>query len=485
MTLGYKMIRKQVGVIFLHYIRILAKLQLAKINLVRKLIGKEKVKIIGITGSAGKTSTMLAVVAGLKNQFKVKYSKKANSESGIPLNILGLQMKDFSIQDWFRAAGLSIVKLFTNWANYDIYVVEMGVDQPEPPKNMAYLLRILRPDIGIFTSVTPVHAMQFEEALENITSEVSEDFPTSSYRGRVTLEVILDSIADEKAKLISALPESGYAVLNFDDPLIKERKKLTLASVIGVGENDDSKIKLTDYQVDLNGTEFRYKVNGSNLSLSLDSYTLPLAYGINLGLAIGVVQALGGDMDEAKEGIEENFSLPPGRSSLIKGISDTYIIDSSYNASPAAMETMLDLLDKLGEKTKRRKVAVLGDMRELGSQSQAEHEKLAVKASEVADQIITVGQEMKKYFQPKISTIVPDPELYLKSFETAGEAAEYLKENLEGGELILVKGSQNTIFLEIVVEELMTDPAKADKLLCRRGEYWEEKRQKFILARGR
>jgi len=460
--------KQTLGLVFLHYIRILAKLQLAKLNLFRKIFGKDKIKIVGITGSAGKTSTMLAVVSALEGQFKIKYSKKANSESGIPLNILGLQMKDFSFQDWLSVAGLSIVKLFTNWENYDVYVVEMGIDDPKPPKNMAYLLRIIRPDIGVFTSVTPVHAMQFEEVFLQSTSEV----------GKKTSEV-LELIADEKAKLISALPENGCAVLNFDDSLIKERKKLTLAEVIGVGKDDDSPIKLIDYQVDLNGTKFEYKFDETNLSLSLNSYTLPLAYGINLGLAFGVVQVLDGDWEKAKEGIEKNFSLPPGRSSLIRGIKDTYIIDSSYNASPAAMETMLDLLNRLGRETNRKKIAVLGDMRELGSQSKIKHEKLAQKAVKVADEIVTVGSQMKKYFHPKASSYVLDRELKLTAYNMAEGARDYLKEDLEGRELILVKGSQNTIFLEIVVEALMADPSQADKLLCRRGKYWEEKRNDY------
>jgi UDP-N-acetylmuramoyl-tripeptide--D-alanyl-D-alanine ligase len=458
--------KQKLGWVFLHYIRLLAKLQLAKLNLFRKVLGKKRIKIVGITGSAGKTSTMLVTVAALEPNFKVKYSKKANSESGIPLNILGLRMKDFSLQDWFRVAGLSLVKLLTNWKIYDVYVVEMGIDEPEPPKNMEYLLRIVRPDVGVFISVTPVHAMQFEKALPKSASEV----------GKKASEV-LGLIADEKAKLISALAENGYAVLNFDDPLVKERKKLTLAEVIGVGRDTDSQIRLTDYQVNLDGTIFKYQVDGKEIELGLKNFVLPLAYGINMGLALGVVHALNADFDAAVQGIKESLSLPPGRSSLIKGIRDSFIIDSSYNASPAAMETMLDLLARLGKKTKRKKIAVLGDMRELGGQSKVEHEQLAEKAADAADEIVTVGPLMKKYFIPEASSLVLDRELKLTAYSTAGEAAEYLKKNLEGGELILVKGSQNTIFLEIVVEALMADPSQVANLLCRRGEYWREKRQ--------
>ncbi len=465
--------KQKLGLIFLNYIRILAKFQLAKLNLYRRLSGRKKIKIVGITGSAGKTSTMYAVAAALQGGFKIKFSKKANSESGIPLNILGLRMDDFSLKDWFRVAGLSILKLFSNWQNYDIYVVEMGIDEPTEPKNMSYLLKIIRPDIGVFVSVTSVHAMQFEKALPSSTSPTRKQPPE-----------VLELIADEKAKMISALPKEGYAVLNFNDPLVKERKKLTLAEVIGVGDNGEAKIVLDDYEANLNGTKFVFKVDGNKKELIIDE-VLPRVFGETFGLAVGVAQGLNVSLAKAIAGIKNNFNLPPGRSNLIKGRQDTYIIDSSYNASPKTMQTMLDLLKKVGQKEKRRTVAVLGDMRELGKQSKQEHQKLAEKALESADKIVTVGPEMKKYFLPESKIYLNDRgdkfgEGRVKAVDTAGQAAEYLKENLEGQEIILVKGSQNTIFLEIVVKALMADKSQAKKLLCRQSEYWDKKKTRFI-----
>ncbi len=446
--------RQKLGLIFLHYIRILAKIHLAKLNLYRRILGRKKIKKIGITGSAGKTSTMYAVVAALKDSFKVKYSEKANSESGIPLNILGLQMQDFSLQDWFRVAGLAILKLFTNWEDYDVYVVEMGVDEPKEPKNMSYLLKIIRPDIGVFVSVTSVHAMQFEPIC---TSGVQVE----------------EVIADEKAKMISALPKEGYAILNFNDPYVKERKKLTLAKVIGVGKNGEADVILDDYQVNLNGTKFVFQLEERKKELVL-KLVLPYVYGETFGLAIGAAQALGISASKAIAGIKNKFKLPPGRSSLIKGIRDTYLIDSSYNASPRPMNTMLNLLKRVGDNERRETIAVLGDMRELGKKSKEMHQKLVKKAVESADKIITVGPEMKKYLVPEVKKI--DEDIQVKPFETAGQAGKYLKENIDGQEIILVKGSQNTIFLEIVVEALMADKSQAKKLLCRQGEYWQKKK---------
>ena len=110
----------------LYYLRFWARL---KLNIIRP-------DIIGITGSAGKTSCVQAIVAILGDSFRVKVSEKANSESGIPLNILGLTPNDYSVVDWLRLIFLAPIKALTNWEKYDIYLVELGIDSPRVPKNM-------------------------------------------------------------------------------------------------------------------------------------------------------------------------------------------------------------------------------------------------------------------------------------------------------------------------------------------------------------
>lgn len=421
------LMKRKLALFFLQYLRILAKIQLSKINLIRKIRGKRKVIIIGITGSIGKTSTMIAIVSALKDSFKVKYSQKANSESGIPLDILGLQIKNYSVIDWLRVALLSPVKIITNWQEYDIYVVEMGVDEPYEPKNMGYLLKIIRPEIGVFIGVTSVHSQQFEKVALGING-------------------VLNAIADEKAKLIISLPESGFAVLNPNDELVKNRAHLTKAKV----------------------------VFAKNVMVDFRNYILPKPYQINFGLALATAESLGVSKEKALLGIKKYFYLPPGRSSLIKGIKDTLIIDSSYNSSLKASLAMLDLLRDYGIKTGRRKIAVLGDMRELGNQSETEHQKLAEAAVKTADEVVLVGSEMKKYFLPKAKSLGFKN---INHFENAYQAAKFLKNNLKGRGLVLIKGSQNTIFLEIVVKALMKEKNKAKSLLCRQEEFWERKRK--------
>jgi len=168
---------------FLFYLRTAARIQLFKIQ----------PKIIALTGSVGKTSLCNAVFAVLKDRFKCKQSIKANSETGIPLDILDLHLKDYSLLNWLYITLLIPWKLLTNWQKYDYYIVELGVDDPFPPKNIGYLLSFIYPNISIFLNVAPVHTMQFEKL-------ISADKKFKSVQNKH--KFLLKAIAQEKGKLL-------------------------------------------------------------------------------------------------------------------------------------------------------------------------------------------------------------------------------------------------------------------------------------------
>lgn len=354
----------------LRYLRFFARWQLNKI----------KPDIIGVTGSVGKTSAALAMGAILATKYATKVCAGANSESGIPLNILGLKLTNYSAWDWLRVMFLAPVMILVNWRRYEKYVVEMGVDEPKAPKNMGYLLTIVKPRIGVWLNVAAVHTQQF---------------------GTVT------AIAAEKGKLIEQLPDDGIAVLNRNDPLVWQWSKKTRVKVIPFTEDA--------------------------------AITVGKIFGINKKV---------------------DFKPAPGRMSLIEGIKNSLIIDASYNAS---RESMFRALEVLAGYKHRRKIAVLGDMRELGALAAAEHTAVAQRAKKIADVIVTVGPLMRRYLASRYS------------FMSAKEAGKLIKDKLlQENDVVLVKGSQNTIFLEIVVEMLMRHPEQADELLCRRGKYWDK-----------
>ena len=390
--------KKNFSLLFLYYLRFFARLQLAKVKLLNP-----KLIIVGITGSAGKTSTLLATEAALKPNFKVKTNYGSNSESGIPLNILGFKNPDFSLLSWLTIALLTPFKLLTNWKTYDIYLLEMGIDSSKSPKNMSYLLSIVKPDIGIFLNVTPVH-------LENFSS--------------------LDEIAQEKAKLANS---ATTTIINSSDLFVKKYTK-------------NKKI-----------------VSIKPTKIDIPNFFLPGIYDISLGASLAVAKLLKLDSSTAINNLKNNFHLPPGRSSILKGINDSSIIDSSYNSSPLATTEMLNFLASF----KSPRIVVLGDMRELGAASELSHQNLYKTALNSADQIIGVGPETSRYFGSKA-----------KKFMYWWQAADYLKNNLPQNATILIKGSQNTIFLEELIKVLLKNPLHSKKL-CRQSPYWLKLKTKF------
>lgn len=435
--------KKKIILLILAYFRFLAKLQLKK----------NKPLIIGITGTTGKSSTRNAVYAVLQNKFKVKVSFKANSETGIPLDILGLWPKNYSALDWLSLIMLAPIKLLTNWKKYDIYIAEMAIDSPFPPKNMQYLLSIIQPQIGVFLNVALVHSFTFDELVDEKNIKKRK-------------QKIKELIAKEKGKLITQLPPAGLAVLNIDNNLTASFNKKTQAKVNYFGFNKQADIQITKTQQSLLGSEFTFKYQNKSAAIKMPGCLLANHFAHTFAAAITIGLHLNLSLQECCDAIEKNFQLAPGRSSLIKGVNSSFIFDSSYNASADTALT-LPMLTKLGAK---RLMVILGDMRELGIQTAPEHQRLAKALAKYnLAEIVLVGLEMKKYAMPILKNKA-------KWFKNAYLATNYLKPKIKPGDLILVRGSQNTILLEIAVEQLMANPKKAEQLLCRRGKFWDKKR---------
>jgi len=168
-----------------------------------------------------------------------------------------------------------------------------------------------------------------------------------------------------------------------------------------------------------------------------------------------------------------NFKLPPGRLSIFNGVNDSVIIDSTYNSSPEAAAKFLEYLGRY--KKNARKVAMLGDMRELGAMSEKFHRQITEKIIENADYAILIGPEMQKWTKP----ILDQKHFPNQSFLTFSDAKAYILPALRKNDIILVKGSQNTLYLERIVELLLKD--KSDiKHLCRRGKKWDDIRDSVL-----
>ncbi len=419
---------------------------------------KVQPEIIGVTGSSGKSSCVHAidVVLSQLTTKKVKVGKKGNSETGIPMEILGIPVDTYTGLQWLGVCVQAIQKALLYTQKYDILVLEMGIDSESSPKNMSHLLSFIHPHIGVLLSISAVHGQNFS----------GND--------------ILQSIANEKGKLLTSIPQSGTAIYSVDYPqVLSFLPKIKSQQLTFSSQQQPSDFCLIEHSVSFEGTEFLFQHHDKQHSLflpkslhfkeSFGTFASAILVGIEHGLSI----------ENSIDRLSKQFQLPPGRMNIIDGINECTLIDSSYNSSVVPTTAALRMLMQLPG----RKIAILGDMRELGKQAQSDHEQLAAQAAQSADLIVLIGPLTKQFAVPYL-TQHQFPSERLLHFKNAYQAIESLQQLVHKGDVVLIKGSQNTIFLEIIVKALMKHPELAKKLLCRQTPYWEKQRQK-ILAQTR
>lgn len=430
--------KKILTTIVLDYFRYFAKLQLKK---------NSRATIIGITGSNGKTSTRLAIVHILRGRGVVKHSEHANSESGISLNILGLRPTSYSLLDWLRLILLTPIKFVTNWEHYDYYVVEMGIDSPDKPKNMAYLLKIIRPHVGVVLNVDLAHSLNFDRLVKD----------TSPLRRR---DKLVRVIAKEKMQLAKGIKKSGVAVINIDQKELAAEQRDIVARQITFGKSAKADLRILD------NSRFSYLGHTYKLKQSDifdDSYAYTFAAAIATAASVGIPPSISIPS-------LENYHAPAGRMRIFPGLSGSTIIDSSYNASPASMQGALKLLKRLAGHHK--KIAVIGDMRELGTTAKLAHKNLADWLIQYADEVILYGELTAEYTLP----VLVSKKFPVHHFESIAKLNKYLHSAFKPKSYVLVKGSQNNIFLERAVESILANPSDIARL-CRRGPYWDKLRR--------
>lgn len=392
-------------------------------------------KIIVVTGSNGKTTTLHLLESQLGEN--AKYSHLANSSFGIPFDILGFKRQKLTIGEWPTLFLLAPFKAFIKQHKEKIYIVEADCDRPHEG---FFLASLLKPEITLWLSVSRTHSRNFDEL-------VGKQFPN-----------VQDAIAYEFGHFIEQT--SKLVIVNGDLPLIKKQFARTRAKIIDIRKNSE----LQNYQVGTNGTNF--KIGGKNYSFNV---LLPEDTFYGIDMCIKLLEFL----NKTPNPTFPNFNLPPGRSSLFKGIKNTTIIDSTYNATPASISQILSMFSKIRSNSKW---LVLGDMVELGKKEAEEHQKLApIIADLKAQKVILVGPRLIKYTYPKLSILVKSETI--QKFEKTKDALNYLKKNLKGKELILFKGAR---FLEGIIEKFLLD--KNDiKNLPRRENIWRQRRKKWGL----
>jgi UDP-N-acetylmuramoyl-tripeptide--D-alanyl-D-alanine ligase len=419
--------------------------------LAKSVIKKYRPIVIGITGSVGKTSAKEAIMAVLKAQFRVRATtKNYNNEIGVPMTIIGATTypgRSFLVWTSILAKGF-VLLLWKDKQYPEMLILEMGADKPGDIK---YLTEMAPCTVGVLTYISHAHTEFFKS---------------------------LKAIAAEKRIIIKHLPKDGYAIVNFDCAEVMETIGVTSAQVISYGFNQGAVVQATDVKIISDeatgwptGLNFKVLYAGSIVPVFLpgmmarESISAALA-----GLCVGV--ALGVNLVEGAEGLASVQPIP-GHLCLIPGVKDTLIIDDTYNSSPAAAKAALKVLQEVKLAGGSYRYAVLGDMLELGPETENAHREVGfVVAEHGIDYLITVGEAAKG-----IATAAHEAGLgedKIARFATSVEAGKFLQEKLHRGDVVLVKGSQG-MRMEKIVKEVMDEPLRAGELLVRQSDDWLRK----------
>jgi UDP-N-acetylmuramoyl-tripeptide--D-alanyl-D-alanine ligase len=413
---------------------------LAKLTIVRYKPG-----IVGVTGSVGKTSAKEAVRTVLSFDRRVRApSKSFNNEIGLPLTIIGEWETTGGFFFWVKVFVFGVFQLIVKNRDYpEILVLEYGVDRPG---DMRYLLQIARPHVGIFTAMgdVPVHV----------------EFFTGP-----------DAVFREKSKLISQLPITGFAILNGDDPAIAGLSAQTRAHAMTFGFSEKADVRISNFTNHLDGdrasVSFKLTYGGSVVPVHLEGgLGRAPVYAATIGAAAGLI--FGMNLVKIAEAFTR-YETVAGRFRVLRGLKQSVLIDDTYNASPMAVVEGLATLRSLHAK---RKVAVLGDMLEIGKYTLSSHEMVGRTAAKVVDLLVTVGLRGKFIAESAIRAGLSKRSVFV--FTNVPEAATFLEEKVQRGDVVFLKASQG-VRLEKVVRELMAEPARAGEFLVRQNEEWLSK----------
>lgn len=390
--------------------------------------------MIVVTASNGKTTLLHLLESQIGN--KARYSHHANSAFGIPFDILGIHRKSYRTYEWPLLFFQAPLALLTPPPAQHIYVVEADCDRPREGK---FLAELLRPNITLWLNVSLTHSQNFDHLV-----------------GDKQFSTIEAAISHEFGYFPEYTKEKVYA--NGDSALIRSELKRATASIECFSEAD----WLTSHKVSSTGTCFQIK----HQAHTFPSILLPKEAWLSIVMCLSLCRSLHIPYDYSYI----KFRLPPGRSTLYKGIKHTTIIDSSYNSNFESTKSMLQLFNRYPAE---KKWIVLGDMVELGKEEDEEHRKLGeLLANLDFHRLIMIGPRLEKFALPLLKQRVA-----VTQFSQPREARKFILDNLSGGETLLFKGSR---FLEGIIEHLLAEKEDVETL-CRREEIWQKRRRQWGL----
>ncbi len=407
------------------------------------VLRKYRPKIIAITGSVGKTSTKDAIYTVISKFAYVRKSEKSyNSQIGLPLTILGIPNAWNSPWLWFTNILRGLWLIVYPHKYPALLVLEVGVGKPG---DMAETASWLHTDIVVMTTIpeTPVHVEFFNSRKH---------------------------LVEEKAGLIKTLKPGGVLILNADDETVLDMKNKTKNIVVTYGFNKEATLVASEDNICYEGNTpkgitFRVDEGGKSLPVVMDG-----VFGKNhiysALVALACAHVMKWNILESIDALRSH-NTPPGRMKVLLGINDSTIIDDTYNSSPVAAEAAMETLGNVN--TSNRKIAILGDMLELGRHTDEAHRKLGELAKKNADVLIVVGPRAKFIKEGAETARMAKKNIF--EFNNSKEAAEFMPGFVLPGDLVLIKGSQG-VRMERVTAALLRDKENAYRLLVRQEPEW-------------
>lgn len=397
---------------------------------VRSLLRKHDLKIVAITGSVGKTSTKRAIATVLGKKYKVQWQDgNYNDIVSVPLVFFGLEMPSLTSPfAWIKT-------LRSMWDQikdypYDLIILELGTDAPGQISKFG---KYLKADLAVVTPIAPEH-MEFFQTLDKVAKE----------------ELGVQDFA-------STLVVNEHTASAFGSELKNPAK------TYGLNSNSDAYLLANGQEVTIKTKAYEYTF----VSRLLGEHQIS-----NLVAACLVAEIMGLDKVSIETGLGEVDS-GAGRMHKLDGIKNSIIIDDTYNSSPKAAKAALDALKKMPG---TQKIAVLGNMNELGGMSKQLHEELGDYCDPVAlDLVITIGADANKY----LAEAARAKGCTVRKADTPYQVGEILKDVMEDHATILLKGSQNGVFLEETVKMILANPDDASKL-ARQNPQWIAKKKKLL-----
>lgn len=340
---------------------------------------KLDIRVVGITGSVGKSTTKETIAEVLGVRYRtLKSPGNLNNEIGLPLSILRLG------------------------SGYERAVLEMGF---YVPGEIAFLCDIAQPQIGVVSNIGTVHA-------ERAGSQ--------------------ENIFLGKSELVQSLPADGIAILNFDDPWVRKMEEKTKARVFFYGLSPEADLWADQIEgLGLDGIRFRLHYKGETLHTRVPMIGRHSIHTVLRAASVGLNDGL--TWQEIIAGLAQSNSQL--RLVAVRTAIGALILDDTYNASPESMLAALNLLDELDG----RKIAVLGDMLELGPYERQGHEMVGMRAAQVAQTLITLGTRAHMIAESARRAGMKAPNIL--EFESLEPIVDWLNKNLKSNDAVLIKGS--------------------------------------------